>query len=155
MAVKDMGYFHELGVKPNGAGLKYRYYEGPFVSVDELLTSGYEDSGIVNELTIEGAKADDHFGYDFHGFIKIPVSGRYVFSIASDDGAKVFIDDKLVIDNDGSHSVNVVEASLAMDAGFHRIQVLYFDDCEGQFLELGIDGCGISYENIPASMLFH
>ena len=155
MSVKDMGYFHEMGVKPKGSGLKYKYYEGPFVSVDELLTSGYEDSGIVNGFNIDGAKADDHFGFDFHGYIKIPVSGRYVISVASDDGTKVFIDDKLVIDNDGSHSVNVVEASLAMDAGFHRIQVLYFDDTEGQSLDVGIQGCGISYENIPGSMLFH
>ena len=155
MAIKDMGYFHEMDVQPKGSGLRYKYYEGPFVSVDELLTSTAVDRGIANEFSIDGAKVDDHFGYDFHGFIKIPVSGRYIISVASDDGTKVFIDDKLVIDNDGSHSVNVVEASLAMDAGFHRIQVLYFDDCEGQSLEVGIDGCGISYENIPASMLFH
>ena len=155
MAIKDMGYFHEMDVQPKGSGLRYKYYEGPFVSVDELLTSTAVDRGIANEFSIDGAKVDDHFGYDFHGFIKIPVSGRYIISVASDDGSKVFIDDKLVIDNDGSHSVNVVEASLAMDAGFHRIQVLYFDDCEGQSLDVGIDGCGISYETIPGSMLFH
>ncbi len=153
--IQDMGYFHEVTATPRGAGVRYRYYEGPFVSVDELLKARVVESGIKEDLSIDNARAEDHFGYDFQGLIKIPVSGRYVISLSSDDGSKVFIDDKLVIDNDGSHSTNVMEVSLAMDAGYHRLQVLYFEDYEGEALEVGIEGCGLSFDNIPASMLFH
>ena len=69
--------------------------------------------------------------------------------------AKVFLDGQLVVDNDGSHSVNIVEIKVAMDAGFHRLKVLYFDDTESQELEIGISGAGLGYDMIPDSMLFY
>ena len=42
-----------------------------------------------------------------------------------------------------------------MDAGFHRLKVLYFDDTESQELEIGISGAGLGYDMIPDSMLFY
>ena len=51
--------------------------------------------------------------------------------------------------------MNIVEVKAAMDAGFHRLRVLYFDDTESQDLAIGISGGGLNYEMIPESMLFH
>ena len=39
------------------------------------------------------------------GLIKIPADGIYSFYISSDDGSKLFIDDKILVDNDGLHGI--------------------------------------------------
>ncbi|MBO6248953.1 MAG: hypothetical protein J6N54_09100 [Bacteroidales bacterium] len=153
--IKDMGYFHEIQAVPKGSGMRFKYFEGPFMSVDELSKSKVLESGILESLSIDGAKAKDHFGYEFNGLLKIPASGSYTFTVASDDGTKVFLDDRLIVDNDGSHSVDIVEVKVAMDAGFHRFKVLYFDDTEGQELEVGLFGGKLAFDMIPASMLFY
>ncbi|MGH2647010.1 MAG: PA14 domain-containing protein, partial [Ginsengibacter sp.] len=43
------------------------------------------------------------FGIEYTGFFKPNEAGDYVFRLLSDDGSKLFIDDKLIIDNDGLH----------------------------------------------------
>ena len=153
--IKDMGYFHEIKAAPKGAGVRFKYYEGPFMSVDDLAKSKVLESGVAKDFSVDGAKVADHFGYEFNTLLKIPVSGSYTISVASDDGTKLFLDGQQIIDNDGSHSVSIVEVKVAMDAGFHRLKVLYFDDTESQDLEVGLVGGGLSYDNIPASMLFY
>ena len=54
----------------------------------------------------------------------------------SDDGAKLYIDGKLVIDNDGSHSANFVVGKVALEAGYHHMYIRYFEDYMGQELKL-------------------
>ena len=155
IGIKDMGYFHEIKANPKGNGVRYKYFEGPFMSVDELAKSKVLESGVAKDFSIDKAKVADHYGFDFQTLLKIPAPGRYVITVCSDDGSKVFLDDNLVIDNDGSHSTNYVDVSVAMDAGFHRLRVLYFEDCEGEALSVGLEGPGINVENIPESMLFY
>lgn len=155
LGIKDIGYFHEIKAVPKGSGVRYKYFEGPFLSVDELAKAKVLDSGVMADFSIDGAKAADHFGYEYNTLLKIPAPGRYTISVASDDGTKVYLDGQLIIDNDGSHSVNIVEVAAAIDAGFHRLRVLYFDDTEGQDLEIGLSGNGLGYDKIPASMLYY
>jgi hypothetical protein len=44
----------------------------------------------------------------------------------ADDGAKLYIDDKLVIDNGGIHPVATVAGKVNLAAGIHWIRVPYF-----------------------------
>ena len=47
----------------------------------------------------------ENFAVRFRGVLAIDTPGRYTFWLLSDDGSKLYIDDTLVIDNDGVHSV--------------------------------------------------
>ena len=154
-AVKDAGYFHEIKAVPKGNGVRFKYFEGPFLSVDDLAKAKVLQTGLVDVLSADGAKSDDHFGFEYTTLLKVPTSGRYTFTLSSDDGSRLYLDGQMILDNDGSHSANFEEVSLAMDAGFHRLKVLYFDDYSGEILEVGLKGCGLNYDNIPASMLFY
>ena len=42
-----------------------------------------------------------------------------------------------------------------MEKGYHKIEVLYFEDYMGQVLDVGISSIGIPEQNIPAEMLSH
>ncbi|AUX42915.1 uncharacterized protein SOCE26_043530 [Sorangium cellulosum] len=53
-------------------------------------------------------------------------SGAHQFEVLSDDGSRVFIDDRLVIDNDGRHQPRSAQGSVVLLPGKHRIRVGYF-----------------------------
>ncbi|HZL28140.1 MAG TPA: PA14 domain-containing protein [Acidobacteriaceae bacterium] len=66
------------------------------------------------------------FGIDYHGKFWIQTTGKYHFQMFSDDGAEMYIDDELVIDDDGVHSLEKATGSIELTAGMHTIHVPYF-----------------------------
>lgn len=66
------------------------------------------------------------FGLRYSGRFWIEKPGEYLWSLTSDDGAALWIDDKLVIDNDGQHPPQELTATAQLERGVHRIRVAYF-----------------------------
>lgn len=141
-------------VKP---GIAYKYYEGydGLKSTDAMISKGeLKEQGIMDSITIEQAKAEDHFGYVFDGLFKAGKKEVYIFSLTSDDGAKLFIDDKCIIDNDGSHSILPVDAYVALDKGYHKIRLHYFEDYMGQQLDIFLTTKDMRKKALPRGLLY-
>ncbi len=66
------------------------------------------------------------FGIRYIAGFKIKSEGKYKFRLLSDDGAKLWIDNKLVIDNDGIHPPATKSGTINLSPGKHLIQVDYF-----------------------------
>ena len=66
------------------------------------------------------------FAIDYGGRFWIEKPGMYQFALTSDDGSKLYIDDELIIDNDGIHPAQVRSARAALSGGIHHIRVSYF-----------------------------
>jgi len=66
------------------------------------------------------------FALDYHGAFAVPAPGTYRFRLSSDDGSRLFIDGRQLIDNDGIHGENAVEDSVQLAEGVHSIEVQYF-----------------------------
>src|SRR6185369_10587497 len=75
------------------------------------------------------------FGLEYTGTFKVKKSGRYFFSLTSDDGSKLFIDDSLVIDNDGLHSQRERSGEIDLDNSTHKIKLQYY---QGPRTEIGL-----------------
>ena len=69
---------------------------------------------------------NEWFGIDYTGRIWIETEGEYRFRLLSDDGSRLFLDDKLVIDNDGMHPPEEVSGSAILTRGIHKLRVMYF-----------------------------
>lgn len=149
-----MSYLPATNTKAGKPGVAYTYYEGKFKSTADVLKAQPVKEGTFRNFTIQEAAADNHFGYQFRSLINIPEKGVYKFHIYSDDGARLFIDDQEVIDNDGSHSAGEVTGKVALEKGFHEIRVIYFEDYMGQALEIGITGKNLPKQLLPDEMLF-
>lgn len=83
------------------------------------------------------------FAIDYKGSFGIRQAGNYRFRLLSDDGARLLIDGRTVVDNDGLHGARAKEASVALSPGLHEIQVQYFQGPRAHValvLELGRDG---------------
>jgi len=97
---------------------------------------------------------EDHYAISFTGYIDIPVEGKYTFYTESDDGSKLFIEDKLVVDNDGSRDAKERNGTILLEKGKHPIKLEYFEDWAGQSLEVNFKGPGIEKQPIPQRLLF-
>jgi PA14 domain len=66
------------------------------------------------------------FAIDYTGNFWIAKRGKYKFALNSDDGSKLYIDDALIIDNDGQHVPMSKKGSTKLAVGVHRIRISYF-----------------------------
>ncbi len=119
------------------SGLTYQYYEGNFSVLPDFKSLQAKKRGIAKHFRVdELAERQDHFALLFEGRIDIPVTGIYTFYSYSDDGSKVYLDDQLVVDNDGSHSAQWRQGAIALEKGSHHIRMAYFEDFLGEALRL-------------------
>ena len=97
----------------------------------------------------------NRFAAIFEGAIYASGCGRYVFSLSSDDGSRLFIDGKLLIDNDGNHSMTEKEAAIALSAGLHDIRVEYYENEGEAGLKLSWGKEGEPVDIIHSGRFFH
>ncbi|MFQ7387292.1 MAG: PA14 domain-containing protein [Alistipes sp.] len=96
--------FRKGAPQGTATGVAYACYEGVFSHVDEIRRGKLVASGTMPEPSIADAPQEDHFGYIFNGWIRIPERGVWEFMTKSDDGSVLVIGDRKVVDNDGSHA---------------------------------------------------
>ena len=63
----------------------------------------------------------------YNGYLEIPSDGVYTFSLLSDDGSILKLDNQVLIENDGLHSPAERSAQVALAAGLHKLVLSYFD----------------------------
>jgi PA14 domain len=71
-------------------------------------------------------KRKEWFAIDYTGRFWIQKPGLYRFTLTSDDGSRLDIDDQTVVDNDGIHPVATKSGSVELAGGIHGIRVQYF-----------------------------
>lgn len=75
------------------------------------------------------------FGIEYTGFFKPIKPGNYLFKLVSDDGSKLFIDDSLLINNDGLHAEWSEKGNIYLSDSLHSIKLRYF---QGPRYQLGL-----------------
>ena len=124
-----------------GKGLKAEFFkntklEGPpvLVRVDSLIDFNWEDNPPAPGIDKDG------YSVRWTGYLMPPVSRPYTLYTASDDGVRVYIDGKLVINNWTNHGTTVDSAKLILLAGkSYNIKVEYYEDGGDAVMILGWD----------------
>jgi len=106
------------------------------------------------------AMTKENFLALIRGWIKIERAGKYTFYTTSIDGSSLYIDSKLVVNNDGVHGAKTKKGDLSLTAGYHHIEVVYFYTFGGvkagnggSQLIVEYEGPGIAKKVIPPSVL--
>ncbi|MFP4082414.1 MAG: PA14 domain-containing protein [Candidatus Aminicenantes bacterium] len=73
------------------------------------------------------ADHSDHVSIRWTGRIKVPRSGEYRFITKSDDGARLWIDDKLIINDWNIHAAQERRGIVKLEKGSHKIKLEYFE----------------------------
>ncbi len=75
---------------------------------------------------------DEWFAFDSWVYLKIPIAGQYQFSMISDDGSRLRIDNQEIINYDGAHETAPLDnprtpiGSVNLTAGKHELLLRYF-----------------------------
>jgi cytochrome c len=90
------------------------------------------------------------------GYLKIIEPGEYTIETWSDDGSKVYLHDKLMIDFDGVHGVDVKSCKVKLERGYHPFKYEYMQGKGGKYLSLNwIRPSKTAAEVIPSMHIFH
>jgi hexosaminidase len=135
-------------------GLAFRYFEGDFSSVSDMDRLSAKREGRIDGFAFPPGTPETNFGLMVSGFIKVPATAVYTFSLTSDDGSRLFLGDRLLADNDGRHGSIRKTAILALEAGYHPIRMGYFQSGGGREFEILWSGPGFESQPLPASALW-
>lgn len=134
-------------------GLNYQYYETEFSDLSSFDKFQVVDSGFVDNFTLAPRKRRDDIGFRFSGFVTVPTDGNYAFYTRSDDGSRLYINETLVVNNDGEYSDTERKGSIQLKKGDHPIMVGWFNGGGDASLEVFYEGPGMSKQPIPNAAL--
>jgi hypothetical protein len=106
-------------------------------------------------LTFMNSTKADRVGGVFTGYIDVPTTDMYEFTVEADDGAIFWIGDDVVVDHAGPHGWTQEAGSIGLKAGKHAFRVEYFENKLDAGLRLYWSSSTQAKEVIPASAYWH
>jgi alpha-L-fucosidase len=138
------------GLTPGG--WRYSYFElsGP-ANTQALTGSVTHTAGTSPAIGVTNSIRKENFGLRYEGYVSIASADVYTFVLTSDDGSRLWIDDQLVIDNDGLHGFDAKEGRAALRKGLHKVRVDFVQASGGSGLSLQYRRGAEKLTDIPAS----
>jgi mannan endo-1,4-beta-mannosidase len=97
----------------------------------------------------------DHFAIRWTGWIRPLFSETHTFSVKSDDGCRLWIGDKSIVNQWAPQSVTEVSGAINLTAGrFYPITLEYFEDNVDALIQLSWQSPNQAKEIVPTSALF-
>ena len=106
-------------------GLRGSYYSG--VNFEKLLFERMDE-----KILIENGKStypdgrNQNISIRWTGKVVVPVAGKYTFYPASDDGIRLWVAGKKIVESWASRAITENAASIDLPQGMHEIKVEYF-----------------------------
>ena len=139
----------------SGMGLKATYFNKPdftgqsFTRIDPLI-----DFGWPNNSPGQGF-GPEYWSARWEGSIEIPLSATYTFSTITDDGIRLWIDGKTVIDHWDPHGPTVDHGSIALEGGKkHDIKIDFYQNGGGSDMHLLWSTPCLQSGVVPTSQLY-
>ena len=138
-------------------GLSYKFYHGKYSLLPDFskLTPVREET--VDRVNLDKIRKDrkDEFTLTLDGLIKIPTDGIYRLIVVSDDGSRVKLHGRTIINNDGNHPKKEASRRVRLAAGLHPIEIQYFEGNGNELLHLAVEQPNGKIGEVPAEWFFH
>ena len=112
------------------APVRYKvWYDWPERFLPDFSQLGEPDvEGVKRNLDLEDiVDTMNHFAALFETTLSVKSTEEYTFKVTTDDGSRFFIDDSLLIENDGAHRPIRKVTSVTLEKGKHDIRIEFFD----------------------------
>ncbi|MBD3321654.1 MAG: hypothetical protein GF350_11220 [Chitinivibrionales bacterium] len=108
---------------------------------------------------VENSTLAENYAIQYSGYMNIPSSGTYTFTLNLEKAGQLYIDDILVVDNDSwKWGPFTTSGQVGLKAGMHSFVLDYmFTYPKGNVpvLDVFIEGPAMTYRELPESMLYH
>ena len=139
------------------SGVRYSYFTTPVTwsDIPQFDRMAPVKQGVIANFNVSQRTQTTNYGFSYKALIRIPRNGTYMFYTSSDDGSRLWINNTLVVENGGTHTLRERSGSINLTAGYHEIRVDYFQGTGSQGLTVSYQGPRLSKQKIPNSILFY
>lgn len=104
-------------------------YRGGSSLKDELQGRSPEATGDMPGVSVDNLKTleKENFAVILEGYVEFPTSGIYRLWLGADDGARLFVDGRLVIDNGLAHPYQELSRAVRVPQGLVPVRIEYFE----------------------------
>ncbi len=127
--------------RPN---MRYEVYHGKWDKLPDFNSLTPVATGNCEGLDLTVAQRTNDFAIRFKSYLPIDTAGKYKFHLGSDDGSKLFIDNKLVVDVDGVHPHQTHSGEIDLQTGLHELEIVYFQGGGEWTIAAEIEGLNIN-----------
>lgn len=90
------------------------------------------------------------------GFLFVEKDMKADLRVVSDDGSRLSINNKVILDNDGMHGTEAKEALVSLSKGYHLIKLEYIQGKGGRYFSFEWKPEGVSgWSGLPSGVLLH
>lgn len=149
----DDPLFQEAVAGPDAPnpGLHLEIHDGVRESLGELGGRTPRSIATIDDIRLPTERPKDDFALVYRGFIRVPEDGLYTFALKSDDGSRLYLGERLVVERDGVQTWEVREGRVALKRGLHPIRVEFCEFAGRESLTLSWARAGAPLERIPAA----
>jgi len=105
------------------SNLTFKYYEGTWRNLPDFSKLKPKASGGVAGFDVRIARRNSNYALRFEGYLHVKRDGQYTFYVNSDDASKLYLDGRLVVNNDGEHAPQERSGRTRLTRGPHKIVV--------------------------------
>ena len=145
-------------VNGSGGGLYADYYQ------DMTLGNLYDYHQAVSSINFywgagapESGMPVDHFSVNYSGYVQPRYTDTYTFYVNSDDGAKLYVNNQLILNNwhDQSLGTNTPSQTISLQAGVkYPLNLQYYEDTGDAGVTLSWSSSNQPMQVIPQSQLY-
>ena len=137
---------------PLAKGLWGSYYLGR--DFNTLKAGGHAAAVVVaNRSFSRLCSRDDNISARWTGKVLVAKPGKYTFYVTADDGARVWVDGRLVADAWRFTAGKEAQGVVQLAAGTHTLEVNYYQTLQTSGITLSWSGAGIAKQVIPQAAL--
>ncbi len=126
---------HRLGKLIKVGGIQ-EFYSDTIYSYDSIQSISLDKINITSRLIdragFPGIEKRTKFAMMLHSKMMIEQAGCYEFSLSSDDGSRLWINEEQIINNDGGHGMRTRMDSTYLNSGTYDIKLWYFQGLPNQ-----------------------
>src|SRR5205085_4238608 len=114
--------------------LRYKFYRDSWTRLPDFSALKHEDEGKLpgNLFDLSPRTRNEAFGFVFEGTLIVPTAGLYTFWLDSDDGSRLTVAGKTIVEYDGIHGLgNEKSGTVTLSQGRLPIKLEYFQDVFG------------------------
>ena len=139
------------------SGWSCQEFKGDWDTMPDFNILSARTSFVASKLDVPKIKeiAEEYVGRVYTGYINAPNDDVYDFGLTSDDGSRLWIDGKLVVDNDGLHSAAKKNGVAPLAKGKHAVRVEWFNKTGDAALSVDWGKAGEKSKALSARSMSH